>query len=121
MVEKAWNAQMFGFTAVIIIDDDAKDYTDLRQHGFESHLDEVKGQAITIPYYKIYSYDGHKLIDYIKKELPAQTDKLKGDAKRIKWERSSIIINAYTTIGYADQSNRVDYEMWYSSVFDMSV
>lgn len=71
MIEKVWNAQMFGFNAAIIIDDDAKDFVELRMHGFEKHVDEVKGSAITIPYYKIFSIDGKKLIKYIRDELPA--------------------------------------------------
>ena len=110
---------MFGFSAAIIIDDDATDFIELRKHGFEKHLDDVKGSAISIPYYKIFSIDGNKFIKYIKDELPAKTAKYVGERKRIGWEKSSIILQLDTNVGGED--NRVEYEMWYSSVFDMSV
>ena len=119
MIEKVWNAQMFGFSAAIVIDDDATDFIELRRHGFEKHIDEVKGSAISIPFYKIFSVDGQKLINYIKDELPAYTEKYKGEKKKYKWEKSSVILDVNTFVGGRD--NRVEYEMWYSSVFDMSV
>lgn len=119
LIEKVWNAQMFGFSAAIVIDDDATDFVELRKHGFRKHIDEVKGSAISIPFYKIFSIDGEKLVNYIKDDLPAYANKYEGEKKTYKWAMSSIVLELNTVVGGRD--NRVEYEMWYSSVFDMSV
>ena len=64
-VTKTKNAQDFGLKAAIIIDDDAWDLDSLRKTDDFYVDNEIKGFQLTIPYFKIFSSQGKKLIQYL--------------------------------------------------------
>lgn len=99
-VHKTKMAQDYGFKAVIIVDETLiDDYQELRlsQDGM---VEENKiGYQLNIPYFKIFAMQGAAI----------QTQYNKGK-----------LINIQVDLGLDSPDNRVEYELWYSSVFDLS-
>jgi hypothetical protein len=102
-VHKTKMAQDFGFKAVIIMDEDiTDDYYELRLSK-DSMVEEDKiGYQLNIPYFKIFSMQGELI-----KAVYNKDDK-----------RS--VVNIQVDLGLDNPDNRVEYELWYSSVFDLS-
>ena len=98
-VEKAKNAETFGFQAAIIIDDDAYDYYTLRNSKGSNKLERI-GYDLKIPYFKIFGSSGSEII----KKLTSNVSPVK-----IKIDLSLMA-----------PDNRVEYELWYSSILDIT-
>ena len=66
----------------------------------ERTSDAIKGYALNIPYLKINDDDGYQLRDYLEKT------------------KKDVFIKIDLSIARPD--NRVEYELWYSSILDLS-
>jgi hypothetical protein len=102
-VHKTKMAQDFGFKAVIIMEEDiTDDFYELRLSQ-ASMVDENKiGYQLNIPYFKIFSMSGELIKAVYNKD----------DARSV--------VNIQVDLGLDNPDNRVEYELWYSSVFDLS-
>lgn len=93
------NAQTAGLKAAILIED-VDDPMALRDAKVHAAADAALGYQLTIPYMKVFANDGKKLKEYvIAKRLPVY----------IKID-----------LGLSRPDNRVEYELWYSSILDLS-
>eukprot|EP00347_Sterkiella_histriomuscorum_P000300 403376411 len=109
-VKKVRNIEDFGVKLAIIADD--------RDEYSENLImaDDGNGHSITIPSFIIYKKDADKIKDYLKKEQESHQHQ----TNQTNQEDS----NAFTVVIRADleiahSSNRVEYEMFYSSVLDL--
>lgn len=103
-VEKVSNAMKAGLKAAIIMEDDSiEDYHLLRKSQQHSDEEESKlGYELNIPYFKIFGSDGNTLRKYLSAS----------DAKAVYLR---------IDLGLANPDNRVEYELWYSSILDLNV
>ena len=66
-IQKAMNAETIGFKAVIIIDEDAEDFYQLRKN----HQDKMKeirlGESLNIPYFMITNSEGQTFKNYFER------------------------------------------------------
>ena len=108
-VAKTKNAQDFGLKAAIIIDDDAWDLDSLRKTDDFYVNNEIKGFQLTIPYFKIFSSQGKKLIHYLENTFNNQN--------HAQSNREPIYLKINLDLTKPD--NRVEYELWYSSILDL--
>lgn len=98
-VKKAMNAQLAGLKAVVLIED-ANDPMALRDAKIHAAEDAALGYKLTIPYMKVLADDGKKLKDYL-------------EAQRLP-------VFIKVDLGLTRPDNRVEYELWYSSILDLS-
>jgi len=93
------NAQVAGLKAAILIED-ANDPMALRDAQLHAASDAALGYKLTIPYMKVFADDGKKLKEYLAAN------------------RLPVFIKV--DLGLTRPDNRVEYELWYSSILDLS-
>lgn len=100
-VVKTWNAQKFGMKAAVLIEDHDRDFAGLRESEDRRNEDATKGYQLVIPYMKVNFENGLILRDYLSRK-----------------EAKPIMLKIDLSLTRPD--NRVEYELWYSSILDMS-
>jgi hypothetical protein len=85
----------------VIVDDHDKDFAGLKENEAQRTADAKKGFQLVIPYLKVNSQDGLLFREYLQRK-EAKPVMLKIDLSLIR------------------PDNRVEYELWYSSILDLS-
>jgi hypothetical protein len=101
--------------------EDANDPMALRDAQLHAAADAAIGYQLTIPYMKVFADDGKKLREYLvenegKPEPPADFDPKRD--RFSKYNRYPVFIKIDLSLSRPD--NRVEYELWYSSILDLS-
>jgi len=107
-VVKTWNAQKFGMKAAVLIEDHDRDFAGLRESEDRRNEDATKGYQLVIPYMKVNFENGLILKDYLSRK----------EANETVNNRKPIMLKIDLSLTRPD--NRVEYELWYSSILDMS-
>lgn len=96
----------------MIVDDNVgEDFEMLRQSADKQHEEARIGYQLRIPYFKIFTHDA----DLIKGQLKEALANMWGN--EVTKDR---LVNIQVDLSLSNPDNRVEYELWYSSVFDLS-
>mmetsp|Transcript_13590 Transcript_13590/g.21235 ORF Transcript_13590/g.21235 Transcript_13590/m.21235 type:complete len:154 (+) Transcript_13590:284-745(+) len=99
-VSKVEHAQEMGFAAAVISHKRSYDFFDIHRRDKDLEEEKRKGQSLHIPYFKIWDHEEKDIIKVLKKD-------------------EDVILKIDLALYNPD--NRVEYEMWYSTILDLKV